>query len=62
MKRIKELIDGNDFHPAVYSIAKYDYYHEYDLKQEDKDDIIENYYNLFRLVKDIKEIVDKETL
>lgn len=61
MKRIKELIDSNDFHPAVYGIAEYDFNHEYDLKQEDKDEIIESYYNLFRLVRDIKEIVDKET-
>lgn len=61
MKRIKELIESNDFHPAVYGIAEYDFNHEYDLKQEDKEDIIESYRNLFRLVRDIKELVDEET-
>ena len=61
MKRIKELIESNNFHPNAYDIAEYDYKHSYDLQQEDKDTIIENYINIFRLVKDIKEIIDKET-
>ena len=60
MKRIKELIESNHFHPNVYDIAEYDYKHSYDLQQEDKDTIIESYTNLFCLIRDIKEIVDKE--
>lgn len=56
MKRIKELIDGG----YIYGAAEYDYKYEWELKQQDKQTIIESYYDLFRLVRSIKEVVDKE--
>ena len=54
LERIKEL-----FNNGVYDCAEYDYMYEYDLRSEDKEDIIELYYNLFRFVREIKEIVEK---
>lgn len=56
MKRIKQLIDDN----PIYGVADYDYTFDSELKNQDKEDIIECYLNLFKLVRDIKEIVDKE--
>lgn len=56
MKRIKQLIDNN----TIYGVAEYDSIFDSELKNQDKEDIIECYLNLFKLVKDIKEIVDKE--
>lgn len=53
LEKIKEL-----FNNGVYDSAEYDYMYEYDLKQEDKEGIIELYYNLFRFVREIKEIVE----
>ena len=53
LEQIKELFNNN-----VYDIAEYDYRHEYDLRQEDKEDIIEQYYALFRFVREIKEIIE----
>ena len=56
MKRIKQLIDDN----PIYGVAEYDYKFDYELKNQDKEDIIECYFELFKLLRDIKEIVDKE--
>ena len=53
LEKIKEL-----FNYGVYDCAEYDYMYEYDLRQEDKEDIIEQYYTLFRFVREIKEIVE----
>lgn len=53
LEQIKEL-----FNNGVYDIAEYDYRYEYDLRQEDKEEIIKQYYTLFRFVREIKEIVE----
>lgn len=53
LEQIKEL-----FNNGVYDIAEYDYMYEYDLRQEDKEEIIKQYYALFRFVREIKEIVE----
>ena len=53
LEQIKKL-----FNNGVYDIAEYDYMYEYDLKQEDKEEIIKQYYALFRFVREIKEIVE----
>lgn len=53
LEKIKEL-----FNNGVYDCAEYDYMYEYDLRQEDKEEIIKQYYTLFRFVREIKEIVE----
>lgn len=55
IERIKEVFENT----TAYGVAEYDYDYSYELSQTEKEFIIEDYYNLFRLVRDIKEIVDE---
>lgn len=55
IERIKKVFENT---PA-YGVAEYDYKNEYETSQDDKESIIESYYELFRLVRDIKEIIDE---
>lgn len=56
MRRIKELIERD----YVYGAAEYDHKYKWELEQQEKETIIESYYELFCLVRDIKELIDKE--
>jgi DNA integrity scanning protein DisA with diadenylate cyclase activity len=55
IERIKKVFENT----TAYGVAEYDYKHEYATSQEDKESIIESYYELFKLVRDIKEIIDE---
>lgn len=59
INKIKNIFKDT-YNESVYSSAELDYKYTYELVEQDKETIIDSYYNLFRIVRDIKEILDEK--